>query len=602
MNERSAPDAGRACPDGTPPASPPPVTTAPQSAPRFTAPAGSGTRAGAGTPGAPSGSGTPDAPSGTGRQAEPADLAAPAAPADPAGEATAGKPPAGEANAGQPAAGKPATGEADGTVTGKATGAATGNATGKAGGKSATVRTGPLLLVLLSAVFMAQFDFFVVNVAAPSLGRELRAGPVALEMIVGGYAFTYASGMITGGWLGDLYGYRRIFLAGTTGFTVASLLCGLALTPGQLIAARLLQGLGAAVMVPQVLASFTAVLPAGARSRAFGWYGAAGGLGSIAGQVLGGALVQADFLGLGWRTVFLVNVPVGVGTLLAAHRVLPRTGHRAGAARLDLRGAVGVALALALLLVPLALGRTEGWPAWTWVSMALAVAVGALTVRWQRVLRRRGGAPVLELSLLREPGYRSGIAAAAVFMAYFASFMFTLTLLLQDGLGLNAQEAGLVFTAPGVAFACSSLAGRHLVGRWGLRAVQAGAALTLLGLLALAVLVSATRGQTVPGGLPALMAVLGVASLGNGLVLPQLLGASLRRVAGERAGIGSAMLTTAQQFGGAAGVTVVGGVFFALAPQGAGAAMTGATWLNAGLVAGVALLVTVIRGQARRAP
>ncbi|MDI6409249.1 MFS transporter [Streptomyces albus] len=455
--------------------------------------------------------------------------------------------------------------------------------------------------MLLSAVFMAQFDFFVVNVAAPSLGRELRAGPVALEMIVGGYAFTYASGMITGGRLGDLHGYRRIFLAGTAGFTVASLLCGLAVTPGQLIAARLLQGLGAAVMVPQVLASFTAVLPAGARSRAFGWYGAAGGLGSIAGQVLGGALVQADFLGLGWRTVFLVNVPVGVGTLVAAHRVLPRTGRRAGAARLDLRGAVGVALALALLLVPLALGRTEGWPAWTWVSMALAVAVGALTVRWQRVLRRRGGAPVLELSLLREPGYRSGIAAAAVFMAYFASFMFTLTLLLQDGLGLNAQEAGLVFTAPGVAFACSSLAGRHLVGRWGLRAVQAGAALTLLGLLALAVLVSAARGQTVPGGLPALMAVLGVASLGNGLVLPQLLGASLRRVDGERAGIGSAMLTTAQQFGGAAGVTVVGGVFFALAPQGAGAAMAGATWLNAGLVAGVALLVTVIRGQARRA-
>ncbi|MFF8283115.1 MFS transporter [Streptomyces albus] len=578
MNERSDPDTGRACPDGTPPASPPPVTTAPQSAPRPTAPAGPGTRAGAGTP---------DAPSGSGRQAEPADLAAPAAPADPA--APAGEAAAGQSAAGEATAGKPATGEADGTVT------------GKAGGKSATVRTGPLLLVLLSAVFMAQFDFFVVNVAAPSLGRELRAGPVALEMIVGGYAFTYASGMITGGRLGDLYGYRRIFLAGTTGFTVASLLCGLALTPGQLIAARLLQGLGAAVMVPQVLASFTAVLPAGARSRAFGWYGAAGGLGSIAGQVLGGALVQADFLGLGWRTVFLVNVPVGVGTLLAAHRVLPRTGHRAGAARLDLRGAVGVALALALLLVPLALGRTEGWPAWTWVSMALAVAVGALTVRWQRVLRRRGGAPVLELSLLREPGYRSGIAAAAVFMAYFASFMFTLTLLLQDGLGLNAQEAGLVFTAPGVAFACSSLAGRHLVGRWGLRAVQAGAALTLLGLLALAVLVSATRGQTVPGGLPALMAVLGVASLGNGLVLPQLLGASLRRVAGERAGIGSAMLTTAQQFGGAAGVTVVGGVFFALAPQGAGAAMAGATWLNAGLVAGVALLVTVIRGQARRA-
>src|SRR5581483_10624841 len=130
-----------------------------------------------------------------------------------------------------------------------------------------------MLAVLLSAIFVGQFDFFVVNVAAPSLGRDLHASPVALELVVGGYAFAYASGMITGGRLGDLYGYRRLFVAGMAAFTAASLLCGLAGSPAQLVAARLLQGLAAALMVPQVLAVITATFTGRARSRAIGWYG-----------------------------------------------------------------------------------------------------------------------------------------------------------------------------------------------------------------------------------------------------------------------------------------------------------------------------------------
>src|SRR4051812_15052738 len=148
---------------------------------------------------------------------------------------------------------------------------------------------------------MALFDFFVVNIAAPSLERDLHAGPAALELVVGGYAFTYASGMVTGGRLGDLFGHRRLFLAGMAAFTLASLLCGLAQTPGQLVTARLLQGLTGAAMVPQVLALITGIFPVEERPRAMGWFGVTIGIGSVAGQVLGGLLLDADLFGLGWR-------------------------------------------------------------------------------------------------------------------------------------------------------------------------------------------------------------------------------------------------------------------------------------------------------------
>jgi MFS family permease len=312
-------------------------------------------------------------------------------------------------------------------------------------------RFGPMVVVLLSAWFMAQFDFFVVNVAAPSFQRDLGAGPAALQLIVGGYIFAYAGGMITGGRLGDMYGYRRLFVVGMIAFSLASLLCGIAAQPTQLVVARLVQGFTAAMMVPQVLAVITSVFPVETRPRALGWYGAAGGLGAIAGQVLGGLLLTADLFGLGWRIIFLINVPVGAVAAVLAVRLLPRieAGHRA---RLDPLGAVGIAATLALLLVPLVLGHEEGWPAWTWICMAAALPVGALTMAWQRGLAARDGQPILDISLFRVGSFVAGIAAAAAFLAYFASFMFTLTLLLQDGLRLSAFHAGLAFAPMGVLF------------------------------------------------------------------------------------------------------------------------------------------------------
>src|SRR6201995_1072912 len=181
-----------------------------------------------------------------------------------------------------------------------------------------------MLPVVLLAMFMAGFDLWVVNVAPPSLQRDLHVSDAALQLIVGSYAFMYATGMVTGGRLGDLFGYKRLFLIGVVTFALASLACGVAPNAGTLVAFRLVQGLTGAVMVPQVVALITASFPARERSRGLGGYGGTMGLGVVSGQILGGGLIQADVLGLSWRAVFLVNVPVGVLAVIVAGLVVPR--------------------------------------------------------------------------------------------------------------------------------------------------------------------------------------------------------------------------------------------------------------------------------------
>ncbi|MGW6496356.1 MFS transporter [Nonomuraea angiospora] len=452
------------------------------------------------------------------------------------------------------------------------------------------MKLGGMLAVLLAAWFMAQFDFFVVNVAAPSIERDLHAGPAALELIVGGYAFTYAAGMITGGRLGDRYGYRRLFIWGVVAFTIASVLCGIALNPAQLVAARLLQGLAGAAMVPQVLATISAVYSPSERAHALGWYGVAGGLGSIAGQVLGGLLLTADTLGLGWRVIFLINLPVGLIVVPLAVWLLPEV-ETARRARLDVPGAAGLAAGLALVLVPLGLGNSLGWPIWMWISMGAAVPVFVLTWRWQQALGARGGQPVLDLALLKVHSYLAGVGSIVAFMAYFASFMFTLTLLLQGGLGLTAFQAGLAFAPMGVLFSVTSILGTRLVRRYGLIVVVIGGSIIGLGLALMVV------GAGL--GLPYIMIALMLVGSGNGLVLPQLIGAALVEVAPHQAGIGSGILSTAQQFAGAGGVAVIGAVFFAAAEGGHHvAAMRWSAGIDLGLVLVVIASVAYNRHRA----
>ncbi len=415
-----------------------------------------------------------------------------------------------------------------------------------------------MLPVILSATFMALFDFFVVNVAAPSLETELHAGPAALELVVGGYAFTYAAGMVTGGRLGDLFGYRRLFLTGMAAFSVASLLCGLAQTPAQLVAARLLQGVTGAAMVPQVLALITSTFPAAERPRAMSWFGVTMGVGAVAGQVLGGLLLNADVFGLGWRAIFLINVPVGLAALAFAARLLP--GNRSVRhPRLDLAGALGVSGSLALALVPLILGREQGWPAWTWVSLAAALPAMSLTLGWERRLTRRGGDPLLDLTLFRDRSFSAGLPINAAFMGYFGSFMFVMTLLLQGGMGMSALDAGLTFAPLGVLFAATSVLGRPFIARYGVRVITAGGLVAGAGLLILAIELQSLGGDITAAWL---FVPTGLVGLGNGLAFPALVGAVLTGVRPTHAGAAAGVLATTQQFASAAGVAALGAVFF----------------------------------------
>jgi EmrB/QacA subfamily drug resistance transporter len=415
-----------------------------------------------------------------------------------------------------------------------------------------------MLPVILIAMFMAGFDIWAVNVAAPSLQRDLHVSDAALQLIVGGYAFMYASGMVTGGRLGDLFGYKRLFLIGVVTFALASLACGVAPNAGTLVAFRLVQGLTGAVMVPQVVALITATFPARERSKALGFYGATMGLGFVSGQILGGGLIQANIFGLGWRAIFLVNVPVGIIALIVATVVVPKaTGLRKP--RLDPLGAIGVSGGLALALVPLTLGRDEGWPAWTWVSLALALPVLAATVAWERRLTRGGGDPLLNLALFRDRAFSAGLLLNFACLFFFGSFMFVLTLLLQSGLGLSPLHAGIVNLPLALTFIAMTLLGPKVAARLGPRSITLGAVAAIVGALVLALTAAHYGGQltgweTAPG-----TALIGI---GQGLMVPSLMSAVLSHVRPEQAGAAAGVLTTTQQFSIASGVAVIGAVFY----------------------------------------
>jgi EmrB/QacA subfamily drug resistance transporter len=471
-----------------------------------------------------------------------------------------------------------------------------------AAGQEGYPRRWLMLPVILIAMFMAGFDIWAVNVAAPSLQRDLHVSDAALQLIVGGYAFMYASGMVTGGRLGDLFGYKRMFLIGVVTFALASLACGLAPSSGVLVVFRLVQGLTGAVMVPQVVALITASFPARERSRALGWYGATMGLGFVSGQILGGGLIQANILGLSWRAVFLVNVPVGVLAVIVAAVVVPQArGQRRP--RLDPLGAVGVSGSLALALVSLTLGRDEGWPVWTWVSLAAALPVLAATVAWERRLTRQGGEPLLNLALFRDRAFSAGLLLNFAALFFFGSFMFVLTLLLQSGLGLSPLHAGIVNLPLALTFIAMTLFGPHLAARLGPRSITVGAAFATLGTVALA-LTAMHAGSSLSGWETA--PATGLIGIGQGLMVPSLMGAVLSHVRPEHAGAAAGVLTTTQQFAIASGVAVIGAVFYEViggVPSRASfvSGLTVVAWVDAAILVLAAALTFLLprpRGQA----
>jgi EmrB/QacA subfamily drug resistance transporter len=415
------------------------------------------------------------------------------------------------------------------------------------------------LPVILVASFMALFDAFVVNVAAPDLQQDLHASSSELQLVIGGYAFAYASLLVTGGRLGDRYSYRSLFVTGMALFTLASAACGLAGTPLALVCARLAQGFGAALMVPQVLALITALFPPQERYRALGWFGVTVGAGAVLGQVLGGVLVQADLFGWGWRLVFYVNVPIGIVTVALALRLVPRT-RSSVRPQLDPVGVAAVTAALALALVPLTIGRSQGWPWWLVAALVASAPALALAVWLESRLARRGGQPVLDLTLFGARSFSAGLVVGTAAFAYFGSVLLGLTLFLQRGLGLSPIEAGLSFAPLGVGFAATSLLARPWIARYGPRVVTWGLVVAVGALAGLLLDVHFSGDATGAARLAPLFLAIGA---GNGCVIPALIGVSLTDVAPQRAGAAAGALATSQQFAMATGIAVLSEIFFA---------------------------------------
>ena len=413
-----------------------------------------------------------------------------------------------------------------------------------------------VLAVVVAAQFMFVLDAFIVNVAIPSIRTELRAGTGEVQAVIALYQLAYACLVITGGRLGDTLGRRRVFLAGLIGFTLTSLWCGCARSAEELVLARVAQGAAAALMAPQVLATIHTLFPDAARAKAFAIFGMALGLGGGLGFVLGGWLLTADIGGLGWRTVFLVNGPIGLAIIIAAWKLMP-AGARTPELRLDTTGAVLLFAALLALIGPLLIGQDRGWPLWLAGVEVAGIVLMADFVWWERRVARRGGSPLIDLSLMRDPGFRAGLGAACCLFAGNISFYLVVTLFVQGGLGATPLQAGLALLPLVVTFVLGARHGARWVGAHGISALVRGCWVQLAGVAVCALLVDLAPHPD----LGLLAVALGVFGYGQGLVMAPLFGGVLAGVRHEDAGAGAGILATAQQASNGAGVALIGAVY-----------------------------------------
>jgi predicted MFS family arabinose efflux permease len=425
---------------------------------------------------------------------------------------------------------------------------------------------GPGLCILLAGQLLPMIDFSIVNVALDAISQSLHATETQLEMVVAGYGVAFAVFLAMGGRLGDNFGRRRLFIIGVVLFAVASLLCGLAGSVWELLAARVVQGIAAALVVPQVLATIHVGLRGRRHARALGFYAAIGGLAFIIGQVLGGLLISLDLAGQGWRSVFLINLPICVGILALTRRWVPET-RRSDTVSIDVPGTMLLGLIITFLLVPLALGPSLHW---SWPCLALLAAVLPLLLALRQIeLRqeRRGGGALLPPSLVRLPSVRFGLLVAVLFFSCWSGFMFAMALTLQAGAGLSPLQSGNAFILLGAAYSVASLLSTRAVKRFGLiPTLVLGCAIQMSGLLGLMLTLSLVWPHLSLANLaPATMLI----GFGQAFIVSCFFRIGLSDVPAEQAGAGSAMLTTVQQASFGLGSALLGGVFAqTLQPQG----------------------------------
>jgi len=417
---------------------------------------------------------------------------------------------------------------------------------------SMTLRDSARLWVILSGAFMVVLDFFIVIVALPSIARDIAATPGQLQLIVAGYGIANAAGLIAGGKLGDLFGRRQMFLAGLALFGITSVACGLSTSGLMLVLMRFAQGASGALLHPQVLALLGLNFPGAKRARAFAAYAMAMGLAGVAGQLVGGLLIELDFAGTGWRNCFFINAPIALLAIALGMQLLERDPPAATTRRVDVWGMVLTAASLTCLIVPLTYGR-EALPL-TW-NVALLFAAAVLFIAFGLSQRRRTAA---KLSVMIPPElvsvrlFRLGVGTVLVFYGGVASFYFVLGLHLQSTLGTSALQSGLVFALMGTAFFSASMGGSAIGRSLKRPPVELGALVLILGHIAQGAV--AMKGLGVAAMLPALL----IEGAGIGLIMAPLVSLALSRTPPQHAGVAAGILSTMQSTGNALGVAAVG--------------------------------------------
>ena len=415
------------------------------------------------------------------------------------------------------------------------------------------------LTVLLVGAFMALLDTTIVNVAIPTIRTSLAASNATLSWIVSGYALAFGLALIPAGRVGDRLGHRWVFISGLALFTVASLACGLARDDTQLIAARAVQGLAGGMFFTPITALIQLMFSDRKRARAFAMMGATIGFSVALGPLVGGLIIQASGADVGWRMVFDVNVPLGVLAVIAAVRLLPAGAENADTGA-DWAGLVLLSAGLVALLTPMIQGQQEGWPPWTYASLAGAVVLLALFAVWERHVEKIGGNPLVPPRLFAHPSFTGGVLLALVYFAAFTSIFFTIALLWQAGLGHTALQSGLVVTPFAIGLIGGASQSDELAARFGRSLLVVGLGMVAFGITAVWLVLA----LTLPTGYSGwqLVAPLFIAGLGGGFFIAPNIDFIVATVDPGDAGAASGVIGTTQRVGSAIGIAIIGTILF----------------------------------------
>ncbi|MCS3799522.1 MFS transporter [Niastella sp. OAS944] len=412
------------------------------------------------------------------------------------------------------------------------------------------------LAIVLTAPMLYVIDIFIINISIPTIKANLNASDGEMQLVVSAYLLGSASFLIIGARTGDYLGKKRVFFWGMFWFTFTSCLCGLCINARQLIIARFLQGVSSAFMVTQCISYIQELFPnAAERAKAIGWYGITLSIAAIIGQILGGYLAETHLSIAGWRLIFLINLPIGIFSMLMIKKYLIET-ERVNNIRFDYLGALMLAVSLGGIIYVLSIGREQSWPGWSFFLLIFSFLLLMMFLVVQMKLTKGNRTPILDLKLFLNKEFNYGLMAVLFHFMLHAAYLLIIAVFLQSGQGVSAISCGMYFLPHALLFMISSIVASKLLTRWGKRVLQTGLLIILISFLLQLCLFNEKDNPVCT------MFLIGIYGLGNGMVLPFLLNIVLNNIALENAAMASGIFSTFQQIASALGISIISGIFY----------------------------------------